>query len=93
MNNNEYIAYLICLNENVELTYGKLSLVDLRHYNFNYWRAKCYQIYCDDSNVKCFELYDKPEKAVAKFLELKEKIKNPMVRNIIKRYDRPDKTV
>ena len=77
---DEYQAYLLCLETDVELTYGRMTLCDLRHYNTRIFHKRPFQIYCDDQNVKCFELYENKEKAVSKFLELKAKIKSK-VRN------------
>lgn len=77
---DEYFSYLRCLENDVELQYGKLILCDLRHYMLNYRGRKPYQIWCDDSNIKYFEFYEKPEQAISKFLELKAKIKSNKVR-------------
>lgn len=76
----EYHAYLLCLETDVELTYGRMTLCDLRHYNTRVFHNKPYQLYCDDQNIKHFECYESKERAVSKFLELKGKIKSK-VRN------------
>jgi hypothetical protein len=68
--------YAWCLHNGVNLEYGKLSLCDLR--NFNYSQIKNdrrYQVHCEDYNYGCSMIYDNISSAVAKFIELKSKVK------------------
>jgi len=72
---NEFQLYKTCINNDVDLNYGKLSLADLRHYNLR-TRKFCYQIYCDDYRFKFYKLYtvDELDDAVKQFIEIKKKI-------------------
>lgn len=68
--------YSWCVEEGVNLQYGKLSLCDLR--NFNYSQLKTdrkYQVHCDDYTYSWSMIYDNLNSAVHKFLELKDKVK------------------
>lgn len=62
------------LSEGVEFTYGKLTLCDLTKYQ-NYRGKRRWQIFCDDKNLKFFQLYVDIDQAIEKFLELKTKIR------------------
>lgn len=67
----------------IDLTYGKLSLCDLKHYTHVklFKGGRRYQIYCDDPRVSWFKVYYETElnDAVKKFIEIMKKIK-PEVR-------------
>jgi hypothetical protein len=72
----EVFLYEICIDEDISLQYGKLSLCDLR--NFRYSDVKNdrkYQVHCDDYKYPWSMIYDELKPAVRKFVELKEKVK------------------
>ena len=72
------------VSDGVELTYGKMTLCDLSHYQ-TFRGDKKWQIYCSDKRIKegednknegFYKVYDDLSKAIMKFLELKMKISN-----------------
>ena len=72
----EKLLYQWCIQEGVNIEYGKLSLCDLR--NFNYSQVKNdrkYQVHCEDNNCPWSMIYDTLSPAVNKFIELKVKVK------------------
>lgn len=72
----EINLYSWCLFQGVSLEYGKLSLCDLR--NFNYSQVKNdrrYQVHCEDYRNPFSAIYDEVEPAVTKFIELKSRVK------------------
>lgn len=72
-NTQKKMLYLWCLEENLSISYGRLSLCDLR--NFKYSDVKYnrrYQVHCEDSRNSFSAIYDDAEIAVNKFMELKK---------------------
>jgi len=72
----EINLYAWCLHEGLSLEYGKLSLCDLR--NFNYSQVKNnrkYQVHCEEHNNIFSLIYDELEPAIEKFIELKKRTK------------------
>jgi competence protein ComGF len=72
--------------DGVELTYGKMTLCDLSHYQQFRGRRK-WQLFCDDKRIRYTDLkgktkygwyfvYQELDEALSKFLELKQKISN-----------------
>ena len=68
--------YAWCLEEDLSIEYGKLSLCDLRNFNYsNVYYDRRYQVHCDDPKHQHSIIYTKIEPAIAKFRELKKKVK------------------
>jgi hypothetical protein len=72
---NEFDTYLDCVDADVDIQYGRLSLCNLKHYMPGYSRKRIYQVHCDDSNEKYSQIFEHPEHAIIKFIELKRKIR------------------
>ena len=72
----EQMLYEWCINEGVNIEYGKLSLCDLK--NFNYSQIsfnRRYQVHCEDKNCPWSMIYEQLSPAVCKFVELKKQVK------------------
>lgn len=64
--------YMWCVDQGVNLEYGKLSLCDLRNFRHSFLRDdRKYQVHCDDPRCTFTGIYESLEPAVRKFLELK----------------------
>lgn len=79
---NEFNVLKQLVSDGVELTYGKLTLCDLSHYQI-FRGDKKWQIFCSDKKIKedgknegFYQVYNDLNKALMKFLELKMKISN-----------------
>lgn len=69
-------VYLFCLENNVNLEYGKLTLCDLRNYSHNMLvKHRRYQVHCEDRKFEFSQIYDQKEDAVDKFLQIKNTIR------------------
>ena len=72
----ELILYQACVEEGINLQYGKLSLCDLRNFNYSQvYDNRKYQVHSDDYKYPWSMIYDDIMPAVQKFLELKYKVK------------------
>lgn len=72
----EISLYAWCIHQGLSLQYGKLSLCDLR--NFQYSQVKNnrkYQVHCDDYQYSFSGIYEELQPAIVKFIELKSKVK------------------
>lgn len=68
--------YAWCLNEGVNIEYGKLSLCDLRNFRHSsLYNNRRYQVHCEDSKYPWSVVYDDIDSAIEKFLELKNKVR------------------
>lgn len=75
-NKEEKSLYAWCLNQGVNLQYGKLSLCDLRNFQYsNVRNDRKYQVHCDDPKNQWSMIYDEVSPAISKFMELKMKVK------------------
>ena len=64
------------LEEGIDLSYGKLSICDLRNYRHSHVRDdRRYQVHCDDAKCEFSGLYDEVEPAVEKFFDLKRRVR------------------
>lgn len=73
---NDYDRYKRCLEEGVELNYGKLTLVDLRNYRHSAInQGRRYQVHCEDSKYPWSMIYDELGPAICKFMEIKKKVR------------------
>lgn len=64
-----------CLENDIELQYGKLSLCDLWNHGFRRPKRR-YQVHCEDNILKFSMVYDELGPAVEKFLYIKGRISN-----------------
>jgi hypothetical protein len=64
-----------CLEHDIELQYGKLSLCDLWNHGFRRPRRR-YQVHCEDNKFKFSMIYDELGPAVEKFSYIKKRISN-----------------
>ena len=65
-----------CLEENLTIEYGKLSLCDLRDYRHSQvYDNRRYQVHCEDHQYPHSGIYEDAEPAIEKFLELKQKVR------------------
>ena len=80
----EFYVLKQLVTDGVELTYGKMTLCDLSHYQMFRGNRK-WQVYCTDRRIRegtdnkgdgFYQVYDDVNKAILKFLELKVKISN-----------------
>ena len=72
----EHNLYSWCVQQGVNLEYGKLSLCDLRNFRHSQIRYdRRYQVHCDDPTYGCSFIFDTLSSAVNKFVELKSKVK------------------
>ena len=72
----EHQLFKLCISEGVDLSYGKLSLCDLR----NYWyahvrRDRRYQVHSEDNKLKWSGIYDDLDAAINKFIHIKHRIR------------------
>ena len=68
--------YKLCLGQGVDITYGKLSLCDLRNYRYsNVKDDRAYQVHSDDPKNPWSMIYDNIDPAVARFVDLKSRTK------------------
>lgn len=68
--------YEWCINEGLNLSYGKLSLCDLRNFRHSMiYDNRKYQVHCDDPKYLWSKIYDELEPAINKFMEIKMRIK------------------
>jgi hypothetical protein len=81
---NEFQILKKLVIDGVELTYGKMTLCDLSHYQ-NFRGTRKWQLYCDDKRITYIDrngkakngwyyVYQDVNEAILKFLELKQKI-------------------
>jgi len=69
--------YEICILDGLSISYGKLSLCDLRNrYHSNVFRNRKYQVHSDDSSYPHSAIYEELPSAVRKFADIKTRIKN-----------------
>jgi hypothetical protein len=72
----EQNLYSWCIQQGVNLEYGKLSLCDLRNFRHSQIRHdRRYQVHCDDVKWAHSMIYTDILPAVNKFIEIKSKIK------------------
>ena len=71
----EFELYLDCMDNDVDLQYGRLTLCNLKHYIPGYNKKRTYQVHCDDAKIKFSGLYEHIEHAIRKFIELKREVK------------------
>ena len=72
----EHNLYSWCIQQGVNLEYGKLSLCDLRNFRHSQIRYdRRYQLHCEDPTWGCSMIYTDIAPAVNKFIELKAKVK------------------
>ena len=65
-----------CIEEDMSIQYGKLSLCDLRNFNHSMlYDNRRYQVHSEDVKYPFSAIYDDVEPAIEKFLELKTKVK------------------
>jgi len=75
-NKEEKSLYEWCLDQGVNLEYGKLSLCDLRNFQYsNVRNDRRYQVHSDDNKNPWSMIYDETGPAVTKFMELKTRVK------------------
>ena len=68
--------YEMCIEEGVNLEYGKLSLCDLRNFRYStIYRDRRYQVHCTDNKYPWSKIYDELSPALEKFIELKMKVR------------------
>lgn len=73
----EIALYRLCINEGVNLEYGKLSLCDLRNFRHSHIRNdRRYQVHCEDYQNEFSAIYDELRPAVIKFIELKQRVRS-----------------
>lgn len=66
--------YKLCIDNDVSVQYGKLSLCDLRNFYYsNVYDNRRYQVHSDDNKYPWSKIYDNLDAAVEKFLEIKKK--------------------
>jgi hypothetical protein len=70
---NEFQILKKLVAEGVELTFGKMSLCDLSHYQ-NFRGNRKWQVYCADRREEFYFVYKDLTEAIVKFLELKKRI-------------------
>ena len=76
--NNKERKMLIqwCMDENMTLEYGKLTLCDLRNFRYSQlYMDRRWQVHCEDSRCPWSMIYDELEPAIEKFLELKNQVR------------------
>lgn len=72
----ELQVYKYCLEQGIELQYGKMTLCDLRNYRYSQVNLnRRWQLHCEDRNHQFSGIYDELEPAIRKFIDLKKKIK------------------
>ena len=72
----EIALYRLCINEGVNIEYGKLSLCDLRNFRYSHVRTnRRYQVHCEDYQYGFSGIYDNLESAIMKFIDLKGKVR------------------
>lgn len=72
----EKSLYAWCMKTGLDISYGKLSLCDLRnhrHSQINHNRR--FQVHSTDQNCPWSMIYEDIEPAINKFMELKTKVK------------------
>ena len=68
--------YAWCIEEGNSIQYGKLSLCDLRNFQYSdVYDDRKYQVHCDDQKFPCSKIYNEIGPAIEKFLEIKKKVK------------------
>jgi len=72
----EIMLYEWCISQGVNLQYGKVSLCDLRNFNYSQvYNNRRYQVHSDDPKCQWSMIYDELKPAVQKFVELLNKAK------------------
>jgi hypothetical protein len=72
----EISLYMWCIDQGVNIEYGKLSLCDLRNFRYsNVYNNRQYQVHCEDSRHPWSMIYDDLHIAVIKFIELKSRVR------------------
>ena len=72
----EMLVYEYCINQGIDLQYGKLSMCDLR--NFRHGELKSdrrYQVHSDDPGNPWSMIYSELRPAIMKFIELKKRVR------------------
>ena len=65
-----------CIEQGIDLQYGKLSLCDLRNYRYGNVRSnRKFQLHSEDRRYPFSAIYDELKPACHKFLELKKKVR------------------
>lgn len=72
----ERSLYAWCLKMGLDISYGKLSLCDLRNHRHSQVRDdRRYQVHSEDYDYPWSMIYDEIEPAINKFMELRTKVR------------------
>lgn len=73
---SEHEAYKFLLLGGTNFQYGRLSLCDLTNFMYSQiTNNRRFQVHCDDPRNNFSKIYEDPDSAITKFLELKKKTK------------------
>jgi hypothetical protein len=77
LDNNQRKALIAwCMEEELSIEYGKLSLCDLRNFRHSsVYQDRRWQVHSEDSKYPWSMIYDELGPAIEKFLELKRKVR------------------
>jgi len=70
------MVYKWCLDEGLNIEYGRLSLCDLTNFRHSHiYDNRRYQVHSEDSKYPWSCIYDEMEPAINKFMELRRKVR------------------